>query len=295
MQKRHKDVFSVLSYKLPAAFPVSASLRMEMPEAGRYLPVPHLHNVLEIGYCHEGRGTFSIADKLLPFSAGDVVVINQHEPHYAANSPGVHGVWSWMFFDVPKLLGPYGLPSEMLETGRFCGSAFNNVFPPARHPAMSSQALMIIDELDGKRPGYETAVRGLILALVTGLHRMEPIERTQVAAAGGREIIERLAPALNMIRRGYAGNLSASGLAAACAMSETYLRRMFRKALGRSPRAYLMEFRLAMASQELSERKLTVEAIAAKHGFPTLSCFVRAFTKHKGLPPRRWAKQAFGR
>lgn len=295
MQKRHSDVFSMLSYRLPDAFPVSATLKTRVPFIGQYLPMPHLHNVLEVGYCHEGRGTFSIAQKLLPFAAGDVVVINQHEPHVAANSSGVGCIWSWLFFDVPKLLGVFGVSSDTLDTGRLCGNEFNNVMPSAKFPAESSIVRLIIDELESKRPGHENGVRGLVLTLVTLLHRIELPPGQAAPSPKGRELIQRLSPAIDLIRRSYATGISAADLAAKCSMSETYLRRSFRKALGRSPYEYLMEYRLSMACQELEDKKLTVEAIAAKHGFPTLSCFVRAFRKRKGLPPRQWARKAFGR
>ena len=290
MQKRYKPLFSTLTYRLPDHFPVTAALEMRMAAPGRYLPVPHVHNVLEIGYCHDGRGVFSIADKILPFRTGDLVVINQHEAHCAANAHGVSSRWSWIFLDAAKLLTPWGVAPEILDTSRLCGRAFCNVLG---EPALSGAAATVrlaVDELRERRPGYEDAVRGLLLALLIRLQRLDGVAGANRPTGAGRELMERLTPAVQLIHSRCAQKITAPELAQACGMSPAYLRRNFRRLFGRSPHQYLQQYRLSMAAAELEATRWTVEAIAAKYGFPTLSCFVRAFKKLHGLPPRKWAR-----
>jgi AraC-like DNA-binding protein len=291
MQKRNSALFSTLNYRLPDRFPVSASLEMRMPQAGRYLRIPHVHNVLEIGCCHEGRGMFSIADKILPFRAGDVAVINQHEPHYASNSRGVTSVWSWIFFDAPRLLAGWGVSPALLDTNRFCGRGFVNVLSAPSHEGVASVVRQIIEELKGRRAEHEDAVRGLLVALLAELHRLRGLaELPPGPVETRRELMHRLSPAIQIIQSRCSEPLSVGELARGCAMSPRYLCRNFRRMFGRSPYQYLQEYRLSMACSELEATDWTVEAVAEKYGFPTLSCFVRAFKKLHGVPPRRWAR-----
>ena len=290
MHKRDNTLFSTLTYRLPDRFPVVASLEMRMEQAGRYLRIPHVHNVLEVGYCHEGRGTFSIADKMFPFRAGDVVVINQHEPHYAANGLGVTSLWSWIFFDAPKLLAARGVSPAILDTNRFCGGAFQNVLGADKCPGVTSTVKLVIEELKGRRAGHEDAVRGMILSLLVQLQRLDGLAGAPGAAGAGREFMQRLEPAIRIIQSRCSERVSVGELARACAMSPTYLGRSFRRMFGRSPYQYLQQYRLSMAASELEATDWTVEAVAEKYGFPTLSCFVRAFKKMHGVPPRRWAR-----
>ena len=261
-----------------------------MTEKGRYLRVPHVHNVLEIGYCHHGRGVYSIADKMFPFRSGDVVVINRHEPHYAANGMNVTSEWSWIFFDASKLLAPWGVSPELLDTNRFCGRSFQNVMGEAAFPEVVTFIRLVLAELKGHKPGYEDAVRGILLSLLIQLQRLDGLAGPAKPMIVGRELMERLTPAIHLIQSHCAEKISVPELARLCGMSAAYLRRNFQRLFGRSPHQYLQQYRLSMAASELEATRWTVEAIAEKYGFPTLSCFVRAFKKQHGVPPRKWAK-----
>ncbi len=290
MQKRYNRLFATQAYQLPDRFPVAATLEMRMTERGRYLRVPHVHNVLEIGYCHAGRGVYSIADKILPYRSGDVVVINRHEPHCAANGLNVTSEWSWFFFDAVQLLAPWGLAPELLDTNRFHGRAFCNVLGETQFPEVAAIVRLVISELKQHRSGYEHAVRGLLVALLGQLHRLDGLAKSTQPDEAGREWMERLTPAIQLIQSRCAEKLPAVELARACGMSPAYLRRNFQRLLGRSPHQYLQHYRLSMATAELETTHWTVQAVAEKYGFPTLSCFVRAFKKQHGVPPRKWAK-----
>jgi hypothetical protein len=45
--------------------------------------VPHVHQMLEIGFIHEGHGSFVIAEKHLEFKTGDIIILTTAEPHMA--------------------------------------------------------------------------------------------------------------------------------------------------------------------------------------------------------------------
>jgi len=64
----------------------------------------HYHNGLEFGLCRSGQGVFIVADKVRPFRAGDISVIDRSERHYAQSAPGVSSDWTWAQMDVIGLL-----------------------------------------------------------------------------------------------------------------------------------------------------------------------------------------------
>ncbi len=79
--------------------------------------------------------------------------------------------------------------------------------------------------------------------------------------------------------------LSNTELAAAVNISEVYLRRLFSKELGTTPKQYILELRLQYAKQLLAEKAFTVTGISEKCGFSSVYHFCRAFKTFTGQTP----------
>ena len=54
---------------------------------------------------------------------------------------------------------------------------------------------------------------------------------------------------------------------------------------------YLLAWRMALAKQLLRQRETAISHIAERVGYSSVSTFGVAFTRHVGMPPRRYAKQ----
>ncbi len=80
-------------------------------------------------------------------------------------------------------------------------------------------------------------------------------------------------------------SLSVTGVAARLAVSETYLRRLFKRDLGVSPKTYLTDLRLERAQSLLNAGYDTVADVAEKVGFGDPKNFAVAFKKRFGYPP----------
>ena len=100
--------------------------------------------------------------------------------------------------------------------------------------------------------------------------------------------IQRIHFALNEMLSRYGEEISIERLASASSLSPNQFRRVFAKATGSSPQAYLNHLRITMAASMLLRTDLTIAEIALRCGFPTLSCFNRQFRLLRGITPGKF-------
>ena len=269
-------------------FPVGGAESVDRQE-DRPITYLHLHDVLEIGYCHSGSGVFVVEDKVLPFERGDVSIINDKELHLAQSTEGTVSEWTWMMLDPVRLLGAHVGETAGLSTAPLCGPDFRNIVSRAEHPEIGSLVREILTEMRDKKPGYRSSVRGIVWSLMMRLHRL-PGRMTGQPADTKRSEMERIAPALQMLTTRYMEPIRVDEMAEACHMSLTHFRRVFRLAVGKSPVQYLNHLRIQMASSLLASTDRPILEISLDVGFVTLSSFNRGFKAQKGMSPREWRR-----
>lgn len=100
-----------------------------------------------------------------------------------------------------------------------------------------------------------------------------------------------LYPAIEFMESNFAFEISNSILAQKCHISEEHFRKQFTKIYGISPKQYIINIRLNMAKQLLSEGTLKINAISEKCGFSNPYHFCRLFKDKTGLTPSEYTKQ----
>ena len=252
----------------------------------------HVHDCVEIGFCHEGAGIFVIGSKVLPFRAGDVSVITPAELHLAQSVPGTRSRWTWIYVDPFRLLRALGKDDAVTDLSALMGRRFRNIISPGRDSFIGTLAGELVTELRESPRGYRTSVRGLVSSLMVRLRRLAPGRARAEKNAGEIEpAMRRIAPALDYMAKNYAASGTVSEWARSCHMSVTHFRRTFRKALGKSPHPYLTELRTLMAASRLQDGNAKIIDIAHASGFATLSSFNRSFRRLMGVTPRAWRMQ----
>jgi AraC-like DNA-binding protein len=246
----------------------------------------HIHDCLEVGYCHSGAGLFVVENKIFSYGPGDVSVINEREAHLAQSTRGTVSTWSFMSMLPQRLVSATGPEAADLRAADLCGSGFKNIVAAHENPELSETARQLALELQSERPGYRSVVRGLVWALMARFHRLPG--RSTDASTESR--LGRIAPALEHMAGSYAQQITMDHLAALCHMSETNFRRLFKTATGYAPYTYLTRLRAHMAGTLLRNGDMTVLAIAMETGFPTLSSFNRSFKSVMGATPREWRR-----
>jgi AraC-like DNA-binding protein len=232
--------------------------------------------VLEIGYVHEGHGTFMIGAKHLPFRAGDTCLINPAEPHIAYYP--VTCVCSWIYVDPARLLSHAASDAMLIDTTAFGGPSFVNIFASKDYPWIDVLVRQVIDELADRKPYFEDAVRGLFLALMSGLHRLrragDPHFSRESRAPTSFGSLARIGPALAYVQEHFARPIGIGTLARTVSMSPTYL----------------IDHRLLSAIKMLHDESLSVEQIAERCGFRDASGLRKAFKARLGSSPAKWRR-----
>ena len=85
-------------------------------------------------------------------------------------------------------------------------------------------------------------------------------------------------------------DLRVSDLAAEAGMSEVYFRRLFTGRYGISPSKCIISARIAYAKRLMREDFFSLEEIAIRAGFSSLSYFCRVFRTHEGISPAVYRK-----
>jgi AraC-like DNA-binding protein len=81
-----------------------------------------------------------------------------------------------------------------------------------------------------------------------------------------------------------------SQMAEYCNVSENYLRTLFRRHTGLSPKEYVDNFKMNRAVEMLNNPRVKVYEIAERLGYVDNYHFIRRFTKILGLPPGKYRK-----
>jgi len=287
VQKRSSRPYRIVHapIQLPEDFPIGGGDLSE--QSDRPITWLHGHDCLELGYCYEGAGTFVIGGKVLPFRTGDVSVITSAEFHLAQSVPGTSSRWAWIYLDPSRLVRMTGPEAGLLGTGGWSGARFRNLISAQRDPFLGPLVRELALELNEKNRGYQSAVRGIVTNLMVRLQRLARF-RSGTRTTEIEPAMRRVAPALDLMAENYMKETDVEQWARVCHVSVTHFRRLFQKALGKSPHIYLIELRVLMAASRLQATHEKIIDIANATGFMTLSSFNRSFRKVMTVTPREW-------
>lgn len=152
-------------------------------------------------------------------------------------------------------------------------------------------------ELGGRPPGSRAAVGRLIDVML--IHTMRAwLRMQQDDAADGWLLALRdpvVAQAMNAIHQRPHEPWTIESLAREVSVSRATLARRFARLVGETPPEYLTRWRMDLAAQRLRDTDDTIAAVAAAVGYRSEYSFSRAFTRHRGLAPGRYRRQARAR
>ena len=99
--------------------------------------------------------------------------------------------------------------------------------------------------------------------------------------------------AINYLRKNFSEiHLTIADCAKAVGITEAYLRRIFKKALNKSPGQFLLQIRMDNAKNLLSTGYYTVNEVAVRSGFCNQSHFSSVFRKYTGFSPVAYIKNS---
>jgi AraC-like DNA-binding protein len=93
------------------------------------------------------------------------------------------------------------------------------------------------------------------------------------------------------IRQNYMDDMNIEHLAEMAGLSPCYFGSIFKKAIGRSPKDYLIDYRLKKAKQLLIETGHNISEVAAMVGYKDAAYFSNLFKQREGISPSRFASR----
>jgi AraC-like DNA-binding protein len=150
---------------------------------------------------------------------------------------------------------------------------------------------LVGDESRERRPAREVILARLLEVLL--IEALRSTAETGASPGLLRGLAnERLAAAIRRMHESPTKAWTVAQLAKEAALSRSTFFERFSRAVGVAPMEYLLGWRMALAKDLLRRKEVTVAEVAGKVGYSSASTFSVAFTRHVGLPPAHYARQA---
>jgi AraC-like DNA-binding protein len=153
-------------------------------------------------------------------------------------------------------------------------------------------ARSLTDELNAAQKGRELMLASLVEQLTIHILRQHAHFRRDASFELSRVglVDRRIRRAVELMHNALERDLSLEEIAAAAYLSPFHFARLFKKATGATPHAYLAALRLARAQRLLAETDLSITEISGRVGYQSASHFAKSFHQATGLTPREFRR-----
>lgn len=97
--------------------------------------------------------------------------------------------------------------------------------------------------------------------------------------------------AIHYMEQNFQNNISIEEIAEVCGINRSYLGKIFRNSVGRSPQEFLMNYRMVKATELLKLTTRSIADIGNAVGYSNPLHFSRAFKNVYGVSPREWRNE----
>lgn len=251
----------------------------------------HWHNYLEIAFVKKGKGIYYVENRTYEMNEGDIVVINNIEPHYMEVLPPVNMVMPVVMFE-PQLvwssesLFDYNYMEPFFERS----SNFNNKIDSKSEIGRKIFAMLseIEDEYVNRTVGYKLMIKAKLLHIITYLirHYQDSSKSTESITSKSKRL-EKLEKVFDYINGNYSQRIELNTLAELAYMSPNYFSTFFKQSTGFTPIEYLNKMRISKSIEMLRETDFSVAQIAMDCGFNNLANYNKIFKQLTETTPTR--------
>ena len=287
---KKKETMEFRFYEVPQKEPLLALLGESWNRVyGHDETRQHFHNLMEIGYCHNGAGTLVLNEERCNYCSSMFSVIPANYPHITVSDGEEANYWEYLFFDLKSIVSEF-YPDNLIQQQKMLDLVQQKavLLPEAEYPSLAAIIRGIMEEMRKKKQHYIQFVRILMKALFIELMRMHDQIADMELEPAAPFNVSQISAALSYIDLHYAKNIKVSELAAVCSMSETHFRRLFEEYTNMPPMDYVNLIRIQRACELMKKTNDSMDMIAAKCGFFTTSTFNRNFKKFLDTSPYQW-------
>lgn len=245
----------------------------------------HHHDFYEVYFFLSGNVQYNIESRSYLLTPGDVLLISPmelHQPMFGAEHREYERIVLWID---KQFLEEFSLP------GLHMAACFDTTVPGhtnlLRPEGVARQYLTfllenLMAEVASEDPYSEMAALSLLAQVLVSLNRLAKQNAEEEHSSGPDATVYSV---LGYINEHYSENLTLDDLANKFFISKYHLSREFQRLVGTSVHRYIIQKRLVMAKQMLSEGKPSSE-VYQQCGFGDYSNFYRAFKAEYQISPK---------
>ena len=251
----------------------------------------HSHPTIELFYVVNGTAKYSFTgSKQKPITEhlkkGDLVLIDAECPHKLFIEKGCHG----LFLELSSILTDSDSVPVVDSYAVVCNcdsliKGFGekdyillNDFLFIKQTILRLQALLNSDKLEYIDHYFTQTIIAELLLSINECYRKTYLTNPYIS-----RIVE-------FIIRKYQDNISASNIARAVNMNETYMQKLFKKEMGDTLLEYITKYRISQSIALMRNTNMKFIDIAIQVGFNNRQTFYNAFKEFTGYNPLRFRK-----
>lgn len=241
----------------------------------------HFHDVSEMVLFEKVDGWFVAGGRRYSLGERSVIFVPSMLSHDFALAPG-EKAWRLIQID-PYLVERVSRQSD--------GARLGHVFCARFDPEGFSRLIMLADWLQALvalNPADPQIARITELVLLAAVNA--PSLEDGLESAGVDAFVERLRPAIELLRKRFSPIVSLEEAASCCNLSSAYFSRQFKAIFGMNFTEYARTYRLHVAARRLVSSRESMSRIAHELGFSSASHFTYRFHQRFGLTPRAYRR-----
>ncbi len=250
-----------------------------------------VHAGIEVGVLLAGSEEHQLDDWACRVAPGDVWLTATWEPHgWRVAAPNTEDV---IVIFLPEFLGEEQIGAHSwLDLFALPAKQRPRVTTRDMRRRVMELGLELRREVQGQRPGWESAVRLGLLSLLLALSReWRAPARSSSRSRARASSLPRIMPALSLVQSRPARRVTLAEAAEACGLSRAQFCLIFQDAVGMSFGRFCRRSRLGYAAELLLSTDLPMAAIAQRSGFADSSHMHRSFCRHHGCTPGKYRAQ----
>lgn len=249
----------------------------------------HRHPEFEVVRIDESSGAIQVGDWTDRFQAGEIYVFGGELPHAFFNDSDTERARSRYLQFTPDLLSSL---AEALPEMRGISDLLHRAQRGLRvHGDAGCTVSDCLDAVFATQGIEQMAALFRLMAAIHSSPGSTELASESYSPGYSDQHIVRLDKVLSYIHDHQGENLPMESLARIAGMSVSAFHVFFRKRMGCTPGAYILDLRYSSIARHLLESDESISEIAFSSGFSNLSNFNRQFRQRFGCSPRTYRKR----